>query len=171
MVAKKKRSPVIKNDPFELLDETVGEVHAELVELEKAAKPTSKVKAKPKAKAKPKPKIDLVEEVETESVMATKASSESSEINLGDSLGIQDVAQVLADIGQAFDLAIPIELKGGDVDRIDGAGLQLLSMLMKSAEEKGVKISWNSASESIIEGAKQLGIQDQLRLQNSEQAA
>ncbi len=160
MVAKKKRSPVIKNDPFELLDEAVSEV---CVEPQEAAKPMSKVKAKPK--------INVVEEAETESVMATKASSESNEINLGDSLGIQDVAQVLADIGQAFDLAIPIELKGGDVERIDGAGLQLLSMLMKSGEEKGVKISWNSASESIVEGANQLGIQDRLQLQNSEQAA
>jgi ABC-type transporter Mla MlaB component len=142
-------------------------VSVEPIEPQEAAKPTSKVKAKQKQK----PKIDVAEEAETESVMATKASSESSEINLGDSLSIQDVAQLLVDIGQAFDLAIPIKLKGGDVDRIDGAGLQLLSMLMKTGEERDVKISWNSASESIIEGAKQLGIQDQLQLQDSEQAA
>lgn len=103
--------------------------------------------------------------------MATKASSESNMINLGDSLGIQDVAQVLVDIGSAFDLATPIELNGGDVERIDGAGLQLLCMLMKSGGEKGVDVSWSSASETIVEGARQLGLQDLLQLTDSGQAA
>jgi len=166
MVAKKKRSPVIKNDPFELLDESSSEEGTELAEPQAAIKPKSRVKAKPK------PRVDVVEdEPEMESVMATKASSESNMINLGDSLGIQDVAQVLVDIGSAFDLATPIELNGGDVERIDGAGLQLLCMLMKSGGEKGVDVSWSSASETIVEGARQLGLQDLLQLTDSGQAA
>ncbi len=70
----------------------------------------------------------------------------------------------MADIGAAFDLGTPIELNGEDVERIDGAGLQLLCMLMKSGGEKGVQIGWNSSSETLVEGAKQLGLQDLLQL-------
>ncbi len=162
MVAKKRRSSVIKNDPFEALDESCDE--ATDVAAEETVKQKNKAKAKPKKKTKSKPKTEAVKEPEVESVMVAEACSNSNQINLGDSLGIQNVGQIMADIGAAFDLGTPIELNGEDVERIDGAGLQLLCMLMKSAGEKGVQIGWNSPSETLVEGAKQLGLQDLLQL-------
>lgn len=160
MVAKKRRSAVIKNDPFETLDESSDVAPG--VAVEEKARP--KNKAKPKKKAKPKSKTEAGKEPEVESVMAAEECSNSNQINLGDSLSIQNVGQIMADIGAVFDLGTPIELNGEDVERIDGAGLQLLCMLMKSGGEKGVQIGWNSSSETLIEGAKQLGLQDLLQL-------
>jgi anti-anti-sigma regulatory factor len=163
MVAKKTRSPVIKNDPFADFEA----IEEEKPSPEIAKKP--KVQAKAKAKKKQKPKVKEVaaeETVETkvECDMATKARSKKNLINLGDSLGIQNVATILTDIKSAIDLGSPVELNGGDVERIDGAGLQLLSILMKTSAENGVAVSWSSSSETLIEGAKGLGLQELLRL-------
>ncbi len=152
MVAKKKRPAVIKNDPFEMLDESSDAASSVAVE------------EKVKQKNKGKPKTEAVKEPEMESIKVAEECSNSNQINLGDSLSIQNVGQIMADIGAAFDLGTPIELNGEDVERIDGAGLQLLCVLMKSGGEKGVQIGWNGSSETLVEGAKQLGLQDLLQL-------
>ncbi|MCF6282936.1 MAG: STAS domain-containing protein [Candidatus Polarisedimenticolaceae bacterium] len=172
MAVKKTRSPVIKNDPFEEIEETASKENSDLSSAPAAPKAKAKPKTKAKPKAKPKSKsnveVEVVPQPAMESVMATEVSSASNQINLGSSLGIQEVAQVLAEIKTAFDLGSPVELNGGDVERVDGAGLQLLCMLIKTGGEQEVSVSWQSASETLIDGAKQLGLQDLLQMKESE---
>ena len=155
MATRKKRSPVIINDPLE----GVGSADAEETPIESSA-PAVKTEPKPKAKAKKRP------EVESEEM--TKAGTGSSQFNLGDSLCIQDVTQAMEDMMPLIDLGSAITINGGDVGRTDGAGLQLLCMLMKTGKEKGIEISWGPVSDAITDGARLLGLQERLQSGRSE---
>lgn len=92
------------------------------------------------------------------------AAADGKQILLGDSLTIREVSELLGDITSALDLGGTVVVDGGEVESIDGAGLQLLCAVMKSAQEKGVEISWQATSECLKEGAIQLGLDQYLRL-------
>lgn len=103
------------------------------------------------------PGTDESVEASADGDQATAAAG-SKQIALGESLTIRDVTELMADITSALDLGGTVAVDGGEVESVDCAGLQLLCAMMKSAQAKGVEISWQAASECLREGVTQLGL-------------
>jgi anti-anti-sigma regulatory factor len=57
-----------------------------------------------------------------------------------------------------------VVLDGGEIERIDGTGLQLLVSVMKEAVSTNTAITWKSASDVLLESAAQLGLTEILGL-------
>ncbi len=90
-----------------------------------------------------------------------------AELDLGKVLTIADMEAWQKKLIGIFDLREPVSIKGGDIEKIDSAGLQLLLAIMKEADRAGVEIKWSSASESLRRNAEQLGLGTELRLDAS----
>jgi anti-anti-sigma factor len=88
-----------------------------------------------------------------------------AELDLGKVLTIAQVADWRQKLVGVFDLREPIVVNGGDIEKIDSAGLQLLVALMKEAEATGAKIEWKAASDLLKQNATQLGLNGVLRLE------
>ncbi len=61
----------------------------------------------------------------------------------------------------------PLQLDGGEVETIDGAGVQLLAALFKAGREKGFAIEWSATSEKVIQAARQLGLSAHMQLNDA----
>jgi anti-anti-sigma factor len=90
-----------------------------------------------------------------------------TELNLGKELTIAKVADWHQKLTGIFDVREPISVDGGDIERIDSTGLQLLVALMKEAEATGVEIKWSAASELLQKNANHLGLSAVLHLDTS----
>jgi anti-anti-sigma factor len=88
-----------------------------------------------------------------------------AELDLGKVLTISQVADWREKLVGVFDLREPIVINGGDIEKIDSAGLQLLVALMKEADATGAKIEWRAASELLKQNASQLGLDGVLHLE------
>jgi anti-anti-sigma regulatory factor len=93
---------------------------------------------------------------------AKKAAA--TELDLGKVLTIAQVEDWHQRLAGIFDLREPISLNGGDIEKIDSAGLQLLVALMKEAEAIGVQVNWGAVSNLLKQNANQLGLGAILRL-------
>lgn len=60
-----------------------------------------------------------------------------------------------------------IQLDGGSLAQVDGAGIQLLAALANEAKIRGLKFAWMGASESLVSAARQLGLETLLHLPSS----
>ena len=78
-----------------------------------------------------------------------------------DLVGIQDLH---SSITQAYDGGADLLLDGRAVERIDGAGLQLLTSLFLTAKEDGRKVAWLDASRELRDAASHLGLLEALDL-------
>ncbi len=52
-----------------------------------------------------------------------------------------------------------------DVERIDASTLQLLTCVFQQADKYGASVSWQSASDALVQSARFLGLQNALNLQ------
>ncbi len=95
-------------------------------------------------------------------------SSDSGVVALGSALTIADVTEWREKITVVFDLTEPIRLEGGEIDQVDGAGIQFLVAVMQEAVSKGIEVSWVGVSEVLQNAAEQLGLSDVLHLGNME---
>ncbi len=57
-----------------------------------------------------------------------------------------------------------IALDGSMLQHIDTAGIQLLCALMRTAEQRGVEVTWSAASPALISHAQLLGVEHVIRL-------
>jgi anti-anti-sigma factor len=87
-----------------------------------------------------------------------------TELDLGKVLTIAQVAEWHQKLTGIFDLRETISLNGGDIEKIDSAGLQLLVALKKEAEAAGVEMRWSAASGLLKRNANQLGLGAMLHL-------
>jgi ABC-type transporter Mla MlaB component len=58
-------------------------------------------------------------------------------------------------------------IDGAEVTQVDGAGLQLLLSLVQTIEARGASVRWTGVSDTLLEGARTLGLVEALRLQPS----
>lgn len=58
-----------------------------------------------------------------------------------------------------------IVLDGSALERIDGAGMQLLLALARTAGQEGVGIEWRQPSRCLLEAAELMGLEKDLRLE------
>jgi ABC-type transporter Mla MlaB component len=93
-----------------------------------------------------------------------KRAMASAALACGDVLDISMVTQKYKEFKELLDNNQSIEISAEELQRVDGAGIQLLVALFREAKEKGLAISWHSTSESLLEAASLLGVKAQLHL-------
>lgn len=89
---------------------------------------------------------------------------ESNEITCGDSLDISAVGQKHAEFKEAIEKKQAIEISAESLQKIDGAGIQMLVALFAQAEREKMKISWKDTSATLLDAASLLGVNKQLQL-------
>jgi len=135
--SKKKSSPkkVIEHDPFSMPEE---EQENEVVE------------------------SPQVTQEKTEAPSVTKEESEC--IDFGSSLVISEVEVFRNDLLNALQGGEDLVLDGGEIQQVDGAGLQLLAAFAQEAEKMSVAFKWQAASQVLCEASAQLGLTEILQL-------
>ncbi len=81
-----------------------------------------------------------------------------------DSLDITLVAGYFEQFSQLLNEQKSIILNGADIERVDGAGLQLLAAFFKSAELLQISVQWQGVSDSLKHGAEISGLTGVLAL-------
>ncbi|WP_198264856.1 STAS domain-containing protein [sulfur-oxidizing endosymbiont of Gigantopelta aegis] len=85
-------------------------------------------------------------------------------ITFDDTLDITMAANYFEKLTDMLNQHKSIMLNGGDVDRIDGAGLQLLVAFFKAAESLHVTVKWQACSDILKNSAKISGLSGSLAL-------
>ena len=80
------------------------------------------------------------------------------ELNLEDSLTIVEVGELHQVLLGMLNGVGTINLRGGEVIRVDGAGIQLLAALMKEAVQRQMQVRWVNSSTALRTAAAQLGL-------------
>ena len=96
-------------------------------------------------------------------------SGVGSSVALPSSLTISDVGELYADLLQRLSSGESLHLEGGDIEVVDGAGLQCLAAFFKDAAEKQIAVEWTSTSDALLQGAEQIGLGAALNLQGTQQ--
>lgn len=88
----------------------------------------------------------------------------STAVMCGDVLDISVVAQKHTEFREALEKKQAIEVSAGELQRVDGAGMQMLVALFRQAEQDQLEIKWKDTSESLRDAALLLGVKDYLHL-------
>jgi len=81
-----------------------------------------------------------------------------SVLELPDTLTIADVGTLHKTLGPLLNDSTALVIDGGSVERVDGAGLQLLTALFKEAVARQLPVRWQAASGVLRRGAADLGV-------------
>ncbi len=93
-----------------------------------------------------------------------KAASEKMVINCEPTLDISASEALYEHLGEAFQENHEIEIKAGEVTRVDTAILQVFTALMIEARVKDINVEWSSVSNTFYASAKLLGLTAELKL-------
>ncbi len=93
-----------------------------------------------------------------------KPATPTSILPLGEAIVISNVLEWHEKMLSAISSQDEIVLDGGEIEHIDGTGLQLLVALMKEAAKSKTNITWKSASDVLHLNAAQLGLTEILGL-------
>lgn len=85
-------------------------------------------------------------------------------IVLPESMTIADVGELQSLMVAVLESESDVSVDGSGVELVDGAGLQLLVAMFMAADKQGVTISWVGPSETLVEGATQVGLASVLGL-------
>lgn len=85
-------------------------------------------------------------------------------LELGSCLTIAEVGEVSQQLVGVFDTGTTLVLEGGEIEQIDGAGVQLLAGLMKEAVAQQAAVEWAGSSSTLREAVAQLGLAELLQL-------
>lgn len=87
-------------------------------------------------------------------------------ISCGELLDISVVGQFHSQLKEAMAETNGIEISAAGLQRIDGAGIQLLVAFFKEADQLHIDVSWKDISDSLVNAASLLGVSEQLHLVN-----
>jgi anti-anti-sigma regulatory factor len=87
-----------------------------------------------------------------------------TQVTLADSLDIAQVQTLHATLREALARAQPVALDAAAVQRVDTAALQVLAAFVRTAQARGVAVSWRTVPESLTRAAGLLGLRDVLGL-------
>ncbi len=103
------------------------------------------------------PLAEIESDLAEDEGLQTKQSA-GDVLDLELSLTIAEVGEWHAKFLSQCDLGEPLILKGGDIETVDGAGLQLLAALMKEAAERQLMVTWLSASDQLKQATDSVGL-------------
>lgn len=92
-----------------------------------------------------------------------------NQINLGDNLTIQEVEQYLNSTRSTFDNGMKIVIDTSELQRIDGAGVQLLCAIYKEAANKNITLEWINTNDKLMTAVKSMGLAEIVKLEYSGQ--
>jgi len=84
-------------------------------------------------------------------------------VALGDTLTIEQAAAMHTELVQHLDTT-SVVLEAGALQRIDAAGLQLLTAFVRAADGRGARVEWRAPSAVLRDGARRLGLAVALHL-------
>ena|SRR6266481_5025526 len=87
-----------------------------------------------------------------------------TELNFEGALDASRAQAVYETLNEALIRALPLELHTAQVERIDGAGLQLFVAFQRSAHVRGLPVRWRSIGPAVRSGAESLGLAQALEL-------
>lgn len=96
--------------------------------------------------------------------MTESETAAEGTIIFDDSLDITLVAGYFEQFSQLLNEQKNIVLKGEHLERVDGAGLQLLAAFFKSAEFLQISVQWQGVSETLKSSAELSGLTGRLAL-------
>ncbi len=97
-------------------------------------------------------------------VEATALDAKENVVTLGESLTIQEVAGMLETLRRSLELGGTVTLNAGDLDQVDGAGIQLLCTFVKEAVNQHIEVKWSATAEKLQSAAELLGLLEVLNL-------
>lgn len=106
------------------------------------------------------PESDEVEEF----VASDPEESEYSDIEFDHNLDIRVVSQVRQQLLDVINSGKPIRLHAGELEIIDGAGVQLLAAFFKTASQQDIEVTWNSVSDALREAVSAMALEVELAL-------
>jgi anti-anti-sigma regulatory factor len=95
---------------------------------------------------------------------ASVAGAEDRVLVLPSSLTIAEVGELFPTLSERLRQGGELTIDCSEIDAIDGAGLQLLAALNKSAIEQQVSISWQGAADTLQRAITELGLGDLLEV-------
>jgi len=95
---------------------------------------------------------------EQDDAQETAAVSDVGVLDFEQSLTIAEVGELRETLLIQCDTENTLNLKGGDIESIDGAGLQFLASLVKEATEMHIVITWIDASDELKKAAESVGL-------------
>ncbi len=96
--------------------------------------------------------------------MSEYAENTQGLVTFDDTLDITMVAAYFEKLTEMLTQYKLIVLNGGDIERIDGAGLQLLVAFFKAAESLQVTLKWQACSDIVKKSAEISGLTDSLEI-------
>lgn len=84
-------------------------------------------------------------------------AADVSSVSLGDILTIAEVTAMHGELGRHLGAGC-VALDAGALQRVDAAGLQLLTAFVRAADSRGTKIEWRSPSAVLRDGARRIGL-------------
>lgn len=96
--------------------------------------------------------------------MSESADKTEGLITFDDTLDITMAAVYFEKLTEMLNQYKSIVLNGAAIDRIDGAGLQLLAAFFKAAESLHVSIQWQACSGILKKNAELLGLSGHLKI-------
>lgn len=97
-------------------------------------------------------------------VEATAPAAKENVVTLGESLTIQEVAGMLETLRRSLEVGGTVMLDAGELDQVDGAGIQLLCTFVKEAVSQHIEVKWVATTEKLQSAAELLGLAEVLKL-------
>jgi anti-anti-sigma regulatory factor len=100
---------------------------------------------------------------------STPEERAAATITLPPRMAIGDIAQRHSEFCEALAQGKPIAIDADSLERIDTAGLQCLTLLVRCAAERQQAISWSGVSPELAAAAARLGLAAALELPSCDQ--
>ena len=101
---------------------------------------------------------------ETTAAESTDGMQVPAVVVLPSSLTIAEIGELYPVLSERLQQGGDLSIDCSDVDVVDGAGLQLLAALNKSAVERQVTIHWHGATDVLLRAIAELGLGDLLEV-------
>ena len=99
-----------------------------------------------------------------EPAATTEADADDGVLHMESSLTIADVDHCYTRLSGRLERGTAVVIDGGDLETVDGAGLQLLAAFVKEVGEQQLPLRWARVSEPLQRAAGVLGLTSALRL-------
>src|SRR3954468_11699670 len=90
--------------------------------------------------------------------------TDRTELTFQGALDVSDARAAYDALNEALVRALPLELHGADMTRLDVAGLQLLAVFCRGAKERGLMYQWRSTGSPLLAAATSAGLTQTLEL-------
>lgn len=92
------------------------------------------------------------------------ADSENLVVDCGETLDISRVSEFYAELKMVLDENQPVDLDCSKIERVDTAGLQLLTVFSQKLKSNSLDLSWIEPSDVLKRSAQLLGLTEELGL-------